>query len=497
MEEKRNGRERKKPRIPGQPCSHTGRPFVVSLAADGAEGVGGPSPPSTVSRDDARKKRMQTRMKRVLLVNAYNSAIADVNPEMAENPDTSVRRCWDHVCSHRYCDRNVQSPEVVTLIQHAARVWVEKMNQRYFAIPTLRHGRREDVERLVPPVQTPAPAVQIVLDPPAPPRVVHDVPPVMHGMILGMDPRFLKSLLPVTLNRIVQDMPPEMVERVFAMIADVDRVAVEKCPVCDEDAKAWSRLSRYCNHRMCVDCTVRWAKASASNDCRGCPICFRDNLPTLSCPVDPRSMFGVEMLGKDPGLHPFVSFQIPFLQSRLDAEVGRGDAPSTVCRCPVCLTVSTGGNNVIRRCHNPRCVGEYCMRCNCMIDVQEPYANHVDGRCVRIADDTVKLSSGDGMTACPRCNSRVWHATGHGCHSVKCPMCSLVFCHSCATPYDQDKKHTSKCSCPIFCKEGFACRCAGRCPECERSRCEHCHGGCDSCIKRESESGGGPPQRIN
>ena len=65
-------------------------------------------------------------MKRVLLVNAYNSAIADVNPEMAENPDTSVRRCWDHVCSHRYCDRNVQSPEVVTLIQHAARVWVEK-----------------------------------------------------------------------------------------------------------------------------------------------------------------------------------------------------------------------------------------------------------------------------------------------------------------------------------------------------------------------------------
>jgi hypothetical protein len=108
----------------------------------------------------------------------------------------------------------------------------------------------------------------------------------------------------------------------------------------------------------------------------------------------------------------------------------------------------------------------------------------MEGSCTVIAEETAKIASGEGFTSCPKCTAKVWHASCHGCHCVKCPMCTLKFCHACSVPYND---RLANCKCPIFCREEFSCKCAKKCPECEKTKCEHCDGTCENCLSNRRQ----------
>jgi hypothetical protein len=302
----------------------------------------------------------------------------------------------------------------------------------------------------------------------------------------------LRGLAPESLNIVMQDMPPAFVERAFAMLEEG-----ETCAICEERRTRWARMAGRCRHKMCAECAARWAGSCAvAPEGHGCPDCTRAGVARAECLVDPRLMFGAEGLRALQGITTFVSFQLPALQTALDLELRHGDGPPsgdaapTIHRCPGCSTVSVGGNACLRRCHNPQCAMEFCLKCNCEIDAGEDgvHARHVGGSCAKIAAETAMLAAGKGLTACPGCRTMVWHATYHGCHCVRCPSCAAKFCHACAVPYDQRAEHMPNCRCPIFCTPAFACRCSKACPECDAKKCEHCDGCCESCVARAARA---------
>ena len=442
-------------------------------------------------RGKVTTSRRNTVTKRTLCNAAYAAAVDEINPAMRYHQLTAMDKCWRQVCFHRFCARDMNSPMTANIIQQSVRDWVIAMDKIYFVAPEdhIRRGRPAGVALAMAAAAAatvataPAPAPQ-----PQPPMMLRFE--AMHPVGLAA---LLMEMTPESINEVMQDMPPNLVEHIFSIMGLSNVAAGDRCPMCEELRRDWSKITRTCEHRMCADCAVKWAKNCASQDGQGCPACMRSGVDKMQCLADPRSMFPASLLRNNLSVVPFVSFQIPLLQSVLDAKMAQfcsssssssGETKPAVCRCPDCATVSVSGNNLMRRCHNPQCAVEFCLLCTCAVGATEPYERHVRKECIAAAQEAERISAGEGLTACPNCQTRVWHAVYHGCHAVKCPGCSLVFCHACQTPYVKGKDHVAACKCPIFCCANHACRCAKTCPECDIAKCEHCDGGCDSCMAR-------------
>jgi hypothetical protein len=485
--------------------------------------VGTRTKSKTKSRDD-RKKKLS------IFYKAYDTAVAEIgNPRLT---DIIIQnKCWREVCSHRFCSMDLADPVTISTIHRLVRHWVENENRKapqsptVVAIPPPPPPPTSPTDMLPPIARLgqyrwqPGPAPQPIA--PAPPeigewrdygRMMRPILDVradvvandMESVNVTRITALFKGFSPDSLNAVLQDMPPAFVEHMFAALGldgvDARPANEDTCTTCEEKRTTWARMTTRCRHKMCIDCAAKWARNSAiSLDGHGCPECARDGSQKKKCLVDPRLMFGADGLRETQGITTFTSFQLPALQAALDIEMAEhqtmeDDAPvaNTIHRCPRCSTVSVNGNGIIRRCHNPQCAIEFCLKCNCEIDASEDmHSRHIGGACIKIAEETANLAAGAGITACPRCKTKVWHASYHGCHCVRCPTCAMRFCHACSTPYDQERDHVSNCKCPIFCHpDSFACRCARSCPECETSKCEHCDGNCINCLRNVRRTSG-------
>ena len=338
---------------------------------------------------------------------------------------------------------------------------------------------------------------------------------------------------PPTMTRILPH--PDDLDDVFEMddVEAIERMFEARgigesgptCPVCMEPKRKWTRFSTDCDHSLCIECAEDWMKANILASGAKCPGCVADGGPHRPATgvakihrfADPIVMFGKD-LTKAHDRVTFASMQIPHLQGELDALTLDNDlrapedrppqplAPTkssdmistssakpdrvsqskTIGRCPSCGTVSSGGINCLRRCHNPRCATEYCIECDTVIIGcnEEQKKKHTSGACKVIAEETKKIFSGEGFAPCETCGTQLYHARGHGCHHVKCPTCNHEQCHSCGKEYIRG---SATCRCPIFCTNTFKCKCAQICPECETSRCVHCSGMCIACIRRDKK----------
>jgi hypothetical protein len=486
---------------------------------------------------DRKAKRVTTRThtaaKRVAFNAIYDDLVDEIDPIMFSDPRTDRKAGWKAVCAHRYCTRDISDGRTRSLIENATRKWLTAMRETHFNTPahierrraitereereareararveTEERDRRELEERLARearirqqaeeaaanmPRLVAADDVRHALDRP----LVVPVPPgalmFAGGQWQRMPPErvaeMLRGLSAEMLNNALQDLSPVAVSRIFEIMGLGQ--SGEMCSVCMEPKRSWSKFTKNCAHAFCHDCAIAWAKSNTVPDGLGCPFCVKDGVPKEKCIADPFTMFAQSVLQGTPSLIPFSAAQIPMLQVAVDAEVaglvGAISSSSTKSgRCPGCSTVSAHGNNFIRRCHNPICAAEFCLRCNFLVDPAESHTRHTDGTCMKIAEEANALVNGEGLAPCPKCGSQIWHAVGHACHAVKCPVCALKFCHACGTPYDQNGDHVAQCRCPIFCGEGFACRCAKTCPECAIKRCEHCNGSCPSCKSKEA-----------
>lgn len=499
-------------------------PLTVAAAAPGREAL------------NARRVavRKHTLTKRTLFYEIYNRLVAEIDPRLAEHPETRRQAGWKAVCSHRFCTQDINARQTLALIETATRAWLTAMRVKHFgAVGDIHmpvggiHPRMEDGARAVNSQQNTEERLrreaaarreaQIILDRAAAMRREAVAPEINN-----LTPRFLvtnwQNLPPAEVvnllrgvprdqvNVAIQDMSPAVVGKVFEILGLGE--SGEMCSVCMEPRTSWANFTKNCTHAFCTACAIEWAKLNVSAIGAPCPFCVKNGVPGDKCIADPVSMFSRTLLKQTAALIPFSAAQIPPLQRALDAKfsgVGAGTSvnagadalaltPAQVQartvtlsgRCPECSTVSTHGNDFIRRCHNPICASEFCLKCNCALAATELHAKHIDGTCINVAEEVKTLVKGEGLTPCPGCGSQIWHAVGHACHVVKCPVCAFKFCHACGTPCDQGSDHASKCSCPIFCGGNFKCRCAKACPECLIKKCEHCNGGCPTCLQRIS-----------
>jgi hypothetical protein len=249
------------------------------------------------------------------------------------------------------------------------------------------------------------------------------------------------------------------------------------CPICLEPKKRHVAFSRECGHGCCLECCDQWIRHNSLASGGACPGCLKDaGKRTL---VDPALLYG-RQLGESRDRVVFASFQIPLLQRELDEAHADKDG-AAVAKCPACMSISSG-RSVLRRCGNPRCAIEFCAQCDSAVDGSAALrAKHLTRECSRISAESSAIASATGFVRCRQCGTSLWHARGHGCHHVKCPECSCEQCHSCGRAH-----RDPECRCPIYCNPNFKCRCADACPECAAGSrpCQHCLGGCESCLKR-------------
>lgn len=399
-------------------------------------------------------KRRATMLKKRICSRAYFEIAREVNPAILDDPEHTARRCWKQVCAHKFTSLDFSSPSDAETIRAAVRRWITEANFN-----------------MRPP-------------PPRPARIE-----VQRGLPLQRMAPLIAAMPPEAMTIALQSAPPEVVERVFELLGH--GASGRLCPLCDMPSAEWARLARGCSHEVCARCAIKWAQTS-SVDAATC----RDCRPERSAPLlDPRIMFGANALREEPRILHFVSRQLPSLQAALDEARPKAGGPPAISRCPDCSTVSVSGNNGVRRCLNPKCAAEFCLACDCVVGADEDLERHFARGCVAAARETAVIAAGTGLTPCPKCSTPIWHASAHGCHSVKCPKCSTRFCHACQTPYVQEEEHTPKCHCPIFCRPSFACRCSRACPECALSKCAHCDGRCDTCLERVKKNEGGGGER--
>jgi hypothetical protein len=266
-----------------------------------------------------------------------------------------------------------------------------------------------------------------------------------------------------------------------------------QCPICMEPKTTRVAFSRNCDHWCCAECSSAWIKFNNLATGARCPGCAKDNIKAAEDPAqaaevgnfaDPQLMFGAKKLEIFNEMCSFAAFQIPFLQRELDA-LGPSPTAERSGQCPLCRTVTTArdGENCLRRCHNPRCSAVYCLHCNSSVDGGAALQKrHLSGDCSVTVAETKFLMSQKGNMPCSKCGTALWHARGHGCHHVQCPVCSHTQCHTCGLSYTA----TSGCSCKLFCVPGEPCNCSDECPECRDGHgpCSHCSGNCPSCVAR-------------
>lgn len=415
--------------------------------------------PQTITTLNANRssKRKCTAIKRAVFVSIYTRVVTEIDAVLFSDPRTDVEACWSAVCARRFRSMDIKSRVTHIAIERAVRQWLmDKLE--HFNTP-------QDVQRRAE-IATAAAATAAAANRPA----IQEPPRTMDGLV-----SILKNSSPEIINAVLQNVHPSIVTRVFYLLGLGE--SGDMCPVCMEPKQTWARMTKECVHKYCKECALQWVKTCTTTDGLGCPMCMRNGIPKEKCIANPRLMFSAITLKQDRSLMSFSSLQIPLLQHTLDTAYSSSHI--TNCRCPECFTISTNGNAHIRICHNPTCAAEFCIKCNCIIGPEEPRVRHVNGTCVQTAVETTHIIKEKGISTCPQCGGQVWHATGHGCHSVKCPLCSNKFCHACGVSC------TVKCSCPIFCKDGFICKCAAQCPECTKKKCEHCSGTCASCMERE------------
>ena len=289
----------------------------------------------------------------------------------------------------------------------------------------------------------------------------------------------------------------EDVERLFALKGVGE--SGSKCPVCEEPRTTLVRMSRGCSHAMCAECCESFVNYNTLKEgarCFGCvadapksgaaasAATVVDSAAVAAGPkimyVDPRLLFDgkVDTFRKVS----FSSFQIPKLQAELD-EMEPKTQEQQSGTCPLCGTVSMTGRTLLRRCANPRCCVEFCVNCCTALDKIEDRTKHLTRACTEMAAEASGLAANPGMTPCSKCGTPLFHAQGHGCHHVKCSTCSHEMCHNCGKQWTVPQS----CSCPLYCRSDFKCRCAYMCPECRDGDkpCVHCLGSCPSCLARK------------
>lgn len=432
-------------------------------------------PPTITDGADAAKRarsaasRAITLAKHAVFNEIYDRVVVQVDPLMRSDPRTNRTACWKAVCSHKFRAADARERATAAQIEVATTEWLMLMRNQRPIDPPHRRNFAEGVPRLLPATRSDV----LTMD--------------WAHMTQNQLADALKAIPPYILDISLQDKSPILIERIFEIMGL--SAPSKTCPVCMEPKVLWASFTKSCRHMFCIDCAVSWAKSNVLSDGTGCPTCIAERVPKERCAADPAIMFPKEMLKRTLSLIPFSAAQIPLLQRTLDAELGQEISNSRSARCPDCSTVSTHGNNFLRRCHNPLCVAEFCVRCDCALAPTESRTKHIDGTCVKIAEETAALVKEEGMSPCPKCGSQIWHAVGHACHAVKCPACTQTFCHACGVPYNVTATgHTARCSCPIYCGDNFKCKCAKSCPECVAKTCEHCNGACPTCLLRKTHA---------
>ena len=296
--------------------------------------------------------------------------------------------------------------------------------------------------------------------------------------------------------------------RVHAESNRADTVSArEVCKFCCQTTQVLWKLTYTCKHVVCSTCFMHtvhnYMNKTKTGDLIRCPFCVEEpaqpaiepfsiaeTIPVaargcidpylfLTCLKTAKDMTPILVTMGNSLLRGFTAHQLTpaFL---IDPE-SAVTPENTTATCPECKQIVWGVCNArlgAARCTNPNCLIIFCKACKDPyhegFSCHEHQANRETASAVNGPDE----SAVEIMTTtkqCPRCNTRASHFKYHGCTSVACTFCSLVWCYHCLAfgahihaANCQIGTCSDNCDCSVCtsCVVGMPCEGCSGCPSC-------------------------------
>lgn len=418
-------------------------------------------PPTLAVPKSESIARNRTRLKRRLCQTYYDVVVNTLlmRNKFQNDPRTSFEACWRKVCHRKYTEMCTPG-ELEVKISRAVYEWATHQYAKIFACTDIQHLHIKHVTGQIPcDDETQIAAIEMIK-------------------------HYITFMDECAINKTIKGLTDIETEVLFFLIHGQESGNI--CPICMDSKWHMSSMTRNCDHRICTDCARNWAQNNTVLQGVGCMWCTQEGKSAEKCIADPWRILSntINKFEIPAGLGVFVAYQNAALQRYYNVKYE--PCCDMLGKCPKCNTVSMAGSKTIRRCMNPKCSVDFCMTCLCIIDFDSSLETHHNKECLMHAAERKQILDQKGFSQCPTCDTHVWHARGHGCHGVSCPMCRTLFCHACRVTYRSRNPEIPACSCPIFCNDKFRCSCANTCPECVHSSCIHCRGVCDTCRQRQS-----------